>query len=73
MYIKNKQQIIIFAAAVVMIAAFAVGIYLPIHKKVKEIRSQREIQELMINDAAVKANQLPQLEHQLETMCGGQT
>ena len=68
MYIKNKQQILIFVAASVMIAGFVLVSFLPMHKKAGAIRSQKDLTELMINDVARQSDKLPQLKDQLETM-----
>lgn len=68
MYIRNKQQIMIFAIAALMIIAFAGGIYLPLSKESKAVSSQRDLQLLMINDAAQQNNKLDELKSQLETL-----
>lgn len=68
MFFNNKHQIIIFVSVLAMVAVFGAVVYLPIHKKANEVRSQREILELMINDASMKAEQLQQLARQLEMM-----
>ncbi len=68
MFFTNKHQIIIFGSIVSMLAVFGAAVYLPLHKKADEISSKREMLELMIKDASAKAEQLPQLAKQLETL-----
>jgi Tfp pilus assembly protein PilO len=65
---KNKKQIMIIIAACALIAGIFLFLSLPIFRKYRSIRSQRDLIQLMVSDAAEKGDKLPHLRNQLMTM-----
>jgi Tfp pilus assembly protein PilO len=68
MFIRNKQQMIILAAASAVILACLFGFFLPLNRKAGTIRSQRDIAQLIIDEAIQQKSQLPQLKQKLQTL-----
>ncbi|MFC1675701.1 type 4a pilus biogenesis protein PilO [Planctomycetota bacterium] len=63
---KNKQQIIIIAAAILMICVFSLVWYLPLQKRKNTIEQADTIQQLSIDNSVLQNNQLPTLKEQIE-------
>jgi Tfp pilus assembly protein PilO len=65
MLFRERQQIAICVAAVVMTGAFVLLRYLPLQKKVKAVEQARAVQTVAIAKASRQSEQLPALKEQL--------
>ena len=65
MIFREKQQIIICVAAVIMTASFVLFRYLPLNKEIKAAKQIRAAQLLSVAEAASQTKQLPLLKEQL--------
>ena len=65
MLFRERQQIIICAAAVVMVGGFVLLRYLPLQKKMKAVKEAQAVQRLAIAKASARSEQLPALKERL--------
>lgn len=70
MFIRDKQQITICVAAVVIIGGFILLRYLPLNSEIKKIDEQMSAQRLVIAKGASDGEQLPLFEEQLKKLQG---
>ena len=62
---REKQQILIFCLAGILVAGFLLFGYLPLHKRLKALKQARAEQELVIAKASAESRQLPAFEERL--------
>ena len=65
-FLKEKQQILIYAAAAVMVAGFVLFRYMPLHKKAKALEQAKVEQATVIAKASAQSVQLPALKEKLQ-------
>ena len=65
---KNKQQLIIIAAAILMICVFSLVWYLPLQKCKNAIEQACTIQQFSLDNSAIQNKQLPALKEQFEQL-----
>ncbi len=68
MMFKKKQQLIIIIVATLLIADFVFFGYLPLKKRMDEIKQSRRDQMRIISDGLNKRKQLPGLDKQLQEL-----
>ncbi len=66
--LREKQQILIYAAAGLMVVGFVLFRYMPLHKKTKAIEQAKVAQTLVIAKAMAQNGQLPLLKEKLQKM-----
>lgn len=65
MLFKEKQQAVIWAAAVVMVGGFVLFRYLPLQRRLKSVRQAHAVQMLAISKASAESRQIPVVKEQL--------
>jgi Tfp pilus assembly protein PilO len=65
MLFRERQQIVICAAAAVMVGGFVLLRYLPLQKKIKAVEQARAVQTVAIAKASHQSEQLPALKERL--------
>lgn len=65
MLFRERQQILIFVMAGVMVVGFVLFRYLPLRKKMKSVEKTRAAQSLVIAKGASQSEQLPALREEL--------
>ncbi len=65
---KNKQQLIIIAAAILMICVFSLVWYLPLQKRKNAIEQAYTIQQLSLDNSTLQNKQIPALKEQFEQL-----
>jgi len=68
MLFRERQQILIFVTAGVMVAGFVLFRYLPLRKKMKSIEKTRAAEALVITKGMAKNEQLPSLREEFEKL-----
>jgi Tfp pilus assembly protein PilO len=68
MFFRGKQQTVILVAAVAMAAGFVLFRYLPLQKKMSDVKQRRTEQVLAIAKTSIESKQLPMLKAQLQQL-----
>jgi Tfp pilus assembly protein PilO len=68
MLFRERQQILIFVTAGVMVAGFVLFRYLPLRKRMKSVEKTRAAQTLVVTKGMAKNEQLPGLREEIEKL-----
>lgn len=68
MLFRERQQILIFVTAGVMVAGFVLFRYMPLRKRMKTVEKTRAAQALVITKGMAKNEQLPGLREEFEKL-----
>jgi Tfp pilus assembly protein PilO len=68
MLFRDRQQIVICAAAAVMICGFVLLRYLPLQERMKALRQARAAQMLAVSKVSAESQQVPAIKEQLQQL-----
>jgi len=68
MQFREKRQIMLFIAAVLMVSGFVLFRYLPLHKRMKIVKQTKAAERANANEAQTRRGLLPVLEEQVSKL-----
>jgi Tfp pilus assembly protein PilO len=68
MLFRERQQVVICAAAAVMICGFVLLRYLPLQRKMNSLRQARAAQMLAVSKTSAESKQMPAIKEQLQQL-----